>query len=65
VLIICFPCNGQEVNEYFLEGKEEEDGKWLTTPPTKEEGDCTSSSQGPLKDALWVGGSVKGVDWVL
>lgn len=62
MLIIHFPCNGQEVNEYFLEWKEEEDGRWLTLPHTKAGGNCASLSLGLLKYVLWAGGSVNGVE---
>ena len=61
MLIVHFPCNGQEVNEYFLEWKKEDDGKWLTLPHTKVGGNCASLSLGPLKYVLWVGGSINGV----
>lgn len=60
--LIRFPCNGPEVNEYFLEREEEGDGKWLTLPPTKEGGDVAGSSLGPFKYVLWVGGSVNRVE---
>lgn len=62
MLTIHFPCNGQEVNEYFLEWKKEEDGKWLTFPHTEVRSNRTSLCLGPLKYVLWVGGSVNGVE---
>lgn len=40
----------------------EANGKWLTLPHTKEGGNCVSLSSSPLKYALWVGGSVNGVE---